>query len=463
MYFGRQITEGVIPYRDLWDHKPPLIYYIDAIGVLLANHSLWGIWCIEVIATITAALASFISLRKIFPVAPAFLGTASWLTSLMLILKKGNLTTEYAIPLIFIIFWIFIDVYSGAKPWYKIFFIGVLGGLVFNLKQTTIGVLLTIILVISYQLVTKKNSWPKHTILLISTGFILVNLIIVAYFAMNNALYDYIDNVYIYNFHYIQASDHKFSIPLTLQLYGSVFAPSGLFITAVCGYVVAFINGAKTLLKRNEIEKVSADSILLLILIWFPIEVIFSSISGYGYIHYLQVSLPVMGLLVAYFIDFCLHPFQGKSSLLIFAILVISYLITYYYLWLSHREYSSQLSYNAKVRIIRSYTDKDDYVLLYGAESVVNFLTYTRSPSRFVYQYPLYMPGYSSESMINEFLSDIIEKKPILIIDTKNVSTPFFSFHITTNEINYKKAEIFRRYTECNNDGDWVYYCLEGK
>jgi len=43
LYVGQAILSGHIPYRDVWDHKPPLIYYIDTAGLMLTAGSLWGV------------------------------------------------------------------------------------------------------------------------------------------------------------------------------------------------------------------------------------------------------------------------------------------------------------------------------------------------------------------------------------------------------------------------------------
>jgi len=37
MYIGKGILSGNIPYRDYWDHKGPVIYFINALGMLLMN------------------------------------------------------------------------------------------------------------------------------------------------------------------------------------------------------------------------------------------------------------------------------------------------------------------------------------------------------------------------------------------------------------------------------------------
>jgi hypothetical protein len=33
LYVAQRIQDGGLPYRDVWDHKPPLIYYFGVIGL----------------------------------------------------------------------------------------------------------------------------------------------------------------------------------------------------------------------------------------------------------------------------------------------------------------------------------------------------------------------------------------------------------------------------------------------
>jgi hypothetical protein len=56
LYAGWRILSGELPYRDIWDHKPPLIYYLNALGLVVSGGSRWGVWCIEFILLFTAAL-----------------------------------------------------------------------------------------------------------------------------------------------------------------------------------------------------------------------------------------------------------------------------------------------------------------------------------------------------------------------------------------------------------------------
>ena len=47
LYFtiGRGMTEGLMPYRDLFDHKGPLIFVLYALGALVSDRRFWACSC----------------------------------------------------------------------------------------------------------------------------------------------------------------------------------------------------------------------------------------------------------------------------------------------------------------------------------------------------------------------------------------------------------------------------------
>jgi len=110
------------------------------------------------------------------------------------------------------------------------------------------------------------------------------------------------------------------------------------------------------------------------------------------------------------------------------------------------------------ISYIESSTVPNDYVLLWGAESSINFSAQRRSPTRFFYQYPLYEKGYVDEKMIEEYLDDIIKNRPRLIIDTKNPQTPIFDFPIHSQAINTKIAYLQSHYCLSKNLDSWIVF-----
>ena len=51
------MKEGKIPYLDMFDHKGPILYWIEYLGLLIPGKNYFGIWIIEAInMIITVAL-----------------------------------------------------------------------------------------------------------------------------------------------------------------------------------------------------------------------------------------------------------------------------------------------------------------------------------------------------------------------------------------------------------------------
>ena len=56
-YIGRKILEGYMPYRDIFDHKGPLLYLINALGLQLMGRN--GIRLMDWIIFSSSLIVSF--------------------------------------------------------------------------------------------------------------------------------------------------------------------------------------------------------------------------------------------------------------------------------------------------------------------------------------------------------------------------------------------------------------------
>src|SRR5258707_15779134 len=66
LYVAQRMLDGAALYRQVWDHKPPLVYYLNALGLWLTQGSRWGVWGIEALAVAAATLLSVQLLRRVF-------------------------------------------------------------------------------------------------------------------------------------------------------------------------------------------------------------------------------------------------------------------------------------------------------------------------------------------------------------------------------------------------------------
>ena len=111
LYIGQQMKAGKVPYLDLFDHKGPVLYFIQYLGVLIAEKNFTGVWILEVL-NILATAALMLKLGQITGGKQSsirlailvVLGACGWK-----VWQGGNLTEEYALPWITLAAVIFTD------------------------------------------------------------------------------------------------------------------------------------------------------------------------------------------------------------------------------------------------------------------------------------------------------------------------------------------------------------------
>ena len=236
LYFGAQILKGKLPFVHLWDHKPPLIFYLDALGLLLGGGSQWGVWAIEVVSLFSASLFAFLFLRRYFSAWPAFLGVLGMLFNLAFVLEGGNLTEEYALVFQFAALYLFSVTESRQKPGWRGYAIGAAMGAAFLLKQTLIGVWLAIILYILSAAFFTRAKRGITLLVQIAAGFTAVLLVSVGYFALSGALAAYWDVAFGYNFVYSNVGTTERVASLT-EILWFLNTRAGFFLLALAAWL----------------------------------------------------------------------------------------------------------------------------------------------------------------------------------------------------------------------------------
>lgn len=421
LYVGWRFLNGDIPYRDVWDHKPPLIYFIDALGITITPHSLWGVWLLQFIFLFFTLFIIYKLLDREFGIYAALAGTIVLASGVLTILEKGNVTEEYALVFQALGFWLFIIAWKKDFPIASSFWIGLLGGLAFNFKQTTIGIWITYgFFLLAIRLFQRR--FPLKDLLSFLAGLLVPSILLVVYLASQNALSDFWEQAFLYNFVYIGKHEGiRRLIPLFLK--GFLYLQNGwVLYLSIVGWLVGL---GHVWVKRKAIAEI--HPLILIVLVNLPIEIILIAVSGRSILHYYLTPLPVMAILTGtliYTVPFLLRRIAPMDSPRIQrwlpgVVLVIILLgqfgqVEYYPQYvriLMDNDYAPVIDYVAK------NTNEGDQVLLIGAESVVNFLTHRAAPTRYVYQYPLALLG--RRPMFEEYFNQILANKPVLIIDTR--------------------------------------------
>ena len=205
-YIGWLVTQGKIPYRDVWDHKPPVVFFINAVGLFLSGGSRWGVWGIEVVFLFLSSLVSFNLLKKNFGFCPGFLATVAWMFSLPYLLCGGNQSTEYGLLFQFLFLFIFSKKLFGEQAGRYWFGLGVLSGILFLTKQNLIGIsLAAVIAAMVIGIRDHKSAKMAINLTKFTLGGTAILIIFVIYFGFHHALADFWSAAFLYNFAYSSA------------------------------------------------------------------------------------------------------------------------------------------------------------------------------------------------------------------------------------------------------------------
>ena len=469
LYVGWRFLNGDIPYRDVWDHKPPLIYFVDALGLTLTPHSLWGVWFLQIIFIFFTFLIIYNLLDQEFGIYAAIAGTVVLSSGLLTILEKGNVTEEYALVFQAWCFWLFVNAWKKDFPVRASFWTGVWAGLAFNFKQTTIGILITYALIL---LVVRlyQRKFPFKDFLSLLTGWLIPSIVLVTYLASQKALRDFWEQAFLYNFVYIGTHEGiRRLIPVFFK--GFLYLQNGwVLYLSILGWLAGL---GYVWVKRKQFREI--HPLLVIALVNLPIEIVFITISGRSILHYYLTPLPVMAIMTGtliYTLPFLIRNVIHVDSQaiqrwlpgVILAIVLLAQIgqVTYYPQYvriLSDNDYAPVIDY------VANNTKEGDQVLLIGAESVVNFLARREAPTRYVYQYPLALLG--RRPMFEEYFNQILANKPVLIIDTRGRTRLDDRLYTSLQ----KRSKIVREgvkylgehYQQVAQFGEWFVYRFNGK
>lgn len=205
---GKAWLDGKVPYRDLFDHKGPIIFLVNALGFLLGGGTRYGIVVLQVIAL---AVVIHYTLRLARLVSPNRLWGGIVLVFTLIAYARayvqGNSVQEYSLPFIFAsVYYLvhFLQQPKGTNHPLKYAFLYGITLAVCLLTQFSNAILVAPgILVVMILLIVRRqwqNLWQNLALGL--AGLLTIILPFVVYFATQGALSDMIYAVLAYNFEY---------------------------------------------------------------------------------------------------------------------------------------------------------------------------------------------------------------------------------------------------------------------
>lgn len=200
---GKGILDGMVPYRDLFEQKGPLLYFLYSLANLIQRDGFLGVFILEAVSlTIALHLAGrivemFLPARWRMLLCPLFamliLSSASF--------EAGGSAEAFCLPLIMGLLVILIghmqQNHAKPMPSQSLFLAGLLGGLVFLIKYNLLGYWLGFALIMLIEHIRyRRPILEARKFLWAIAGFVIALLPTLIYFALNRALADFFD-VYI--------------------------------------------------------------------------------------------------------------------------------------------------------------------------------------------------------------------------------------------------------------------------
>ncbi len=276
IYIAKMMHRGYVPYRDLFDHKGPWLYFIEFCGISGGTAFLWVLELIAAFVTIVIALriAGFFTENM----AARYLSVFScfYITGFYLY-RGGNYTEFWSLPFICLSLLIFVkffkkDEYSKLS----VILLGLTFGIVFLLRCNLISVWAVFLPAVVIRLIAKKR-WKDILIcaVLFLAGIILCLIPVLVYYGANNAIGPMYEYYWNYNLFYTgtQASlDNKIGVFLHLAKY---LWPGWIALLAA-------------LYKNRDLPLYALNMLYLII------SVVLSVISGRAYENYFLNCLPCL-------------------------------------------------------------------------------------------------------------------------------------------------------------------------
>ena len=435
-YTGKIIRDGGLPYVDAWDNKLPGVYFINALAFLVFGTSRWALWLAENLTIFAAGMALFWLLRQVYGErSEAWIGPVILisLTRHPTLVSDINFTEPYALlPQVLVLAAGYQFLRQPRSYWG--FVMGFAAGAAFLIKQTTVGgalMFIPAVLISRHVVLGTRQRWHwLGTIILgglcslgLVTIYLLVNGILddalAASFVAANTFHEWVSEGSVW-------IGRTVITTWTASLAPVVLLPLSPFL--VLGMRVAW----RSLRQRSAtVDRKAMTDITLRVwvMLTFFADMVLVNVTNRGYAHYYITMIPAIALLTTMSLPEVVRYmtistgrrrklWAGLRVYLAALLLGVPMVTTLVRVALSKTSLSGLERQQQVVSYVEERTDESDTVLVWGVNTVVNFLANRRSPTQFNYGYPLVMPGELSEEYILEMVRDLERNKPTIIVDS---------------------------------------------
>ena len=198
---GKSVFSGKVMYRDLFEQKGPLLYFLHSFAYLVSNESFFGVYLIEIVASFLFLYYSYKTMELYFDsVSILSIPILGMLVYSSASFCHGDSAEELCLPIIAYIIYLSSTKIKNNTSFSKkeSLLIGILAGSVFWIKFTLVGCFVGMIIIPTVNLLKEHKTKELLGIyLFILFGILISTIPYFIYFLVNNSVYDWL-YTYIY-------------------------------------------------------------------------------------------------------------------------------------------------------------------------------------------------------------------------------------------------------------------------
>jgi hypothetical protein len=314
-YYGWRIAHGATVYRDIWDNKPPGVYWINAVGMLVGADSYFGVIAMCALAMAVAHAAFFVAGAAVYHRGASALTTILLACYLLHAYYTGgtNRTETFLVACELAAVALYLRGFVRDR-WWKWYLAGLCAGLAFLFKQVGLaawgcmGVHL-FILMLTREL--RVMDGIKRGLLLV-LGVATTLAAAAGYLASQGALHEALFATFGFNQYYFEANNSRFPYNLVnWYLLREHVRPIMLLplLMATAAAIHAFLWWLRPQYPPPEIEAPlkehppAAPKYFLFFALWFAVAFYGALMSPHGFRHYIVPSIPPLLLMCGYLIN----------------------------------------------------------------------------------------------------------------------------------------------------------------
>lgn len=405
IYFGRGIRAGMMPYVDMIDHKGPLLWTIEWLGLTIGNGKMVGIWALEWIMMFTDLILLFFCARFFIKNRGlCLIAVAVSVLPIVYLYQGGNFSEEWSLPFILLALYLYLDYLKNQKlGLLRMILCGVCMGAVLCIRANMIGVWIALTLTALIRMLREKN-WKliRDSMIGFLGGICLVILPYIVYYAAKGALRDMQLWAITNNVNYVEAGDPSiFSIP-TVQFFLKI--DMLLYVPVVLMAVILIIR------RRFDWEWG--------LVLFYAVSLILCTMGGRTFPHYAMVLIPCLIAPVSVVLAEIVKIGKKYWSILLLAVLLVVGKMSAWNAVQTHNDnivlnFHADPNNDSVVDYILENSEPEDPILVMALNAYYYDATDRFANTKYFIQHYMYDDDYSLYATI---MDGIEENPPRLII-----------------------------------------------